>query len=142
MNDLQSPVVLYAEDQPDVNRLLHLTLANRGFRVVGAADGDAAWASVLRERPQVCVLDVRMPGRCDGLEICRRIKADPALAGMYVILLTASGQHRDMEQGRQAGADAYIVKPFSPIELRARIHGALQAPSAQAGGVEATKSLK
>ncbi len=111
------PVVLYAEDQPDVSRLLQLTLANRGFQLISAADGDAAWAAVLREQPDVCVLDVRMPGQFDGLAICRRIKSRPELAETFVVLLSASGQQRDLDLGRGAGADAYIVKPFSPSEL-------------------------
>ncbi len=68
-------------------------------------------------RPDIVLLDVMMPGELDGLQLCRQLRSDPVMRHIKVVLLTARGQERDREAGRQAGADEYLVKPFSPLEL-------------------------
>jgi CheY-like chemotaxis protein len=73
--------------------------------------------------PHLMLLDVMMPGLLDGYQVCQRIKQDPALKHIKVIMLTARGQASDLEMGESAGADAYLVKPFSPLELIDRVEG-------------------
>jgi response regulator RpfG family c-di-GMP phosphodiesterase len=107
--------LLIVDDDAGLRALFRTTFEVVDVEVEEAADGLQALAAIESARPDAVVLDVRMPGM-DGLELCRRIKADPALAGMGVVLLSASG-----EEGRagaqEAGADAFILKPFSPLEL-------------------------
>lgn len=109
--------ILIVDDHADIRRLIRMTLEFEDFNIHEVGDGDAALGLAATTRPDVVLLDVMMPGAIDGLEVCRRMKADPALAGTQVILLSARGQARDREAGQQAGADAYLVKPFSPLEL-------------------------
>src|SRR5688572_4038720 len=118
------PVVLIADDEASLRLLVRATIASDAYTLVEAADGDAAWQLVQEHRPAVALLDVQMPGR-SGLEIARAIKADPALEGTHVIMLTAQTQGRDVAAGLAAGADAYLTKPFSPLELLEIIERAL-----------------
>ena len=109
--------ILIVDDHADIRRLIRMTLEFEDYRIHEAADGDAALAFVKDQRPDVVLLDVMMPGSVDGLEVCRRMRADPALEGVQIIVLSARGQSADREAGLQAGADAYLVKPFSPLQL-------------------------
>jgi len=120
--------LLIADDQSEIRRLLELTLEPLGVPIHSAPDSDAALRIAREQRPDVAVLDIMMPGSCDGLEVCRQIKndPDPALARCFVILLTAKGQQRDLERGRDAGADVYMVKPFSPLQLANMVETALE----------------
>jgi CheY-like chemotaxis protein len=93
--------------------------------VVEAADGTEAWALVQKHKPALVLLDVQMPGR-SGMDVLRSIKADPSLAETKVILLTAKAQESDIESGLIAGADFYLTKPFSPLDLLTRVEEALQ----------------
>jgi DNA-binding response OmpR family regulator len=111
-------VVVVAEDDLSVLSLLTDTLTLRGYRVLPARDGQRAWETIRQEGPSVVVLDVRMPA-LDGLEVCRRLRADPATRHIGVIILTADRHHRDA--ALKAGADTYLVKPFSPRALRREI---------------------
>lgn len=124
------PKVLIADDQPEICRLLELTLEPLGVPILSAGDSDTALRLAREHAPQVAVLDIMMPGSCDGLEVCRRIKADTALAHCFVILLTAKGQRDDLEAGRAAGADVYIVKPFSPLQLADLVETAVEEAQA------------
>jgi CheY-like chemotaxis protein len=108
--------VLIADDEASLRLLVSATLASDDYELVEATDGDEAWALLQQHRPEVALLDVQMPGRT-GLELTRAIKADPALSHAYVILLTAQAQEADVAAGREAGADQYLTKPFSPLEL-------------------------
>ena len=108
--------VLIADDEPTMRLLVRETIALDDYEVVEAEDGDEAWQLIQEHRPAVALLDVAMPGRT-GLELTRAIKADPDLAGMHVILLTAKAQQADIEAGLAAGASRYLTKPFSPLEL-------------------------
>ena len=116
--------VLIADDGPSVRRLVAALLRSDVYVVIEATDGDEAWELLRAHRPAVAVLDVMMPGR-DGLELTRAIKADPDLAGTRVILLTARGLEADVQAGLAAGADRYLTKPFSPLELLEAVEAAL-----------------
>jgi CheY-like chemotaxis protein len=123
------PVILIADDEPSLRLLVSATIASDAYRLVEAADGDEAWELIQEHHPTVALLDIQMPGRT-GLELTHAIKGDPTLADIRVILLTAQAQQRDVEAGTAAGADRYLTKPFSPLELLAALEHALGAPTA------------
>jgi DNA-binding response OmpR family regulator len=122
MND--RPLILCADDDEDILSLVSLRLERAGFDVVKVLDGDAAVAAARERRPAVAVLDVMMPKRT-GLEVLAEIRADPALRGLKVILLSARVQESDIERGLDAGADAYLAKPFKAQELVAKVQALL-----------------
>ena len=101
------PTVLIADDEASLRLLVHATLASDRLAVLEGVDGDDAWALLQEHHPVVAVLDVQMPGR-SGLDLCRQIRADPAVAGTYLILLSARAQEQDRLAGLAAGADAYL----------------------------------
>ena len=115
-----SGVVLVADDDDDILLLVTTRLQRDGYEVVQARNGIEAIARVQERKPAVAVLDVGMPG-LDGIEVLSAIRSDPALAGTRVLLLTAKAQESDVRRGYDAGADAYVKKPFSPAELAARV---------------------
>lgn len=119
--------VLIADDQPEICRLLELTLEPLGVDILSAGDSDTALRLAHEHRPEVAVLDIMMPGSFDGLEVCRRIKNTRSLAHCLVILLTARGQRNDVDAGNAAGADVYMVKPFSPLQLADLVESALDS---------------
>jgi CheY-like chemotaxis protein len=108
--------VLVVDDDPLILEVLKTVLDLEEFDVVTAADGEAGLQSLRQQRPDVVVCDVMMPG-IDGLEVCRRIKADPSTADLPVVLLTARDRAEDRVAGEDAGCDAYLTKPFSPLHL-------------------------
>jgi CheY-like chemotaxis protein len=108
--------ILIAEDERDIRELVGITLEHNGYSVVSSADGLSALEMTASEHPDLVLLDVRMP-RLDGYEVCRRIKADPQLKHIPVIFLSAKGQEAEVQAGIDAGAQAYIRKPFSMSEL-------------------------
>lgn len=115
------------EDDQQIRRVVEGYLQQAGYRVVSAADGTAGLALVEREKPALLVLDIMMPG-LDGLEITRRLRSshDPGLADLYIIMLTARVEETDRIVGLEMGADDYVIKPFSPRELVARIRAAVR----------------
>ena len=119
--------ILIVEDQIDIRRFIRMTLEMGEHELHEAADGESALVLAQALRPDLVLLDVMMPGALDGLEVCRRLRADPLHAGLKVLLLTARGRGEDLEAGRQAGADACLVKPFSPIDLLGRVEAMLAA---------------
>ncbi len=96
--------------------LVAATIASDRYVVVEAADGEEAWELIRLHRPAVALLDVQMPGRT-GLELTRAIRQDPALGDVRIVLLTARARESDIAAGIAAGADRYLTKPFSPLEL-------------------------
>jgi DNA-binding response OmpR family regulator len=116
--------ILLVDDHSDIRRLIRITLG-KGFDVLEAEDGKAGLEIARRQKPDHVVLDVMMPGELDGLKVLDAIKRDPALLNTRVIMVTARGQARDYEDGMQRGADAYFIKPFSPLQLVAAIRQAL-----------------
>ena len=116
--------VLIADDEPSLRLLVSATIESDQYSVLEAADGDEAWKLIQQHRPAVALLDVQMPGRT-GLELARSIKSDPALADTRVIMLTSKAQESDIAAGLAAGADLYLTKPFSPLELLTGVEQAL-----------------
>ena len=116
--------ILVADDDVDIRELVEFKLSTLGHEIVAVADGAAAIEACQASRPDLAVLDVMMPG-VSGLDAIRAIRADPALADLPVILLTARAQESDVETGFDSGADDYITKPFSPRELAARVEALL-----------------
>ena len=122
--------LLIVEDQTDIRNLIRATLEFDDFEIHEAEDGRNGLEKFVAVRPAVVLLDVMMPGELDGLQVCQRIKQSPQGRNTIVILLTARGQKADVEIGLKAGADAYLVKPFSPLELIETVEAKL--PGAQA----------
>lgn len=117
-------LVLVADDDADVRELVEFRLARAGYEVISAADGEEAVEVALERRPDLCVIDVMMP-KLDGYEVTERLRAAEELAGLRILLLTASVQEAAVERGFEVGADDYIKKPFSPRELLERVASAL-----------------
>lgn len=113
--------ILIVEDQPDICKLIRMTLEFGDFEIHEANDGETGLNMARAIKPSIMLLDVMMPGLLDGYQVCTRIKQDPALRGIQVVMLTARGQASDLAAGEAAGADAYLVKPFSPLELIDRV---------------------
>jgi CheY-like chemotaxis protein len=117
--------VLIADDESSMRLLVHATIESDDYAVLEAADGAEAWALIQKHKPSLVLLDVQMPMRT-GLEVLRALKADPALSATRVILLTSKALEGDIEAGLIAGADFYLTKPFSPLDLLTRVEEALQ----------------
>jgi DNA-binding response OmpR family regulator len=113
-------LVLVADDDADIRDLVAYKLEQAGLEVVAVEDGQAALEQARARQPTLAVLDVSMPG-LSGIDVCRMLRADPATAGMLIIMLTARVQEQDVEGGFSAGADDYVTKPFSPRALVTRI---------------------
>lgn len=112
--------ILLVDDHSDIRRLIRVTLG-KSFEVLEAEDGVTGLDIVRRMKPDLVVLDVMMPGQLDGMQVLDAIRADAELSKIRVIMVTARGQVRDYEDGMQRGADAYFIKPFSPLQLVAAI---------------------
>ena len=108
--------ILIVDDYSDIRRLLSVTLGKK-FTLTEAEDGVGAMEVIRREPPQVVLLDVMMPGEMDGLAVLDAIKGNPKTSHIQVAMLTARGQAVDSEEACHRGADAYFVKPFSPLQV-------------------------
>lgn len=108
---------LIVEDHADLRKLIRMTLEFEDFDIHEVGNAPDAMAMAGRLKPDLVLLDVMMPGAFDGLEACRRLRADPNHARTRIILLSARGQASDVQAGMRAGADAYLLKPFSPLQL-------------------------
>lgn len=113
--------VLIVDDQADIRRMMKIALQD-DFALLEAEDGATALALIKSDRPDVVLLDVMMPGGMDGLQVLQKVRADPELKDIRIIMVSAKGQVHDYELGMQAGANAYFVKPFSPLQLLAAIN--------------------
>ncbi len=118
--------VLIADDEPSMRLLVSVTIDSEHYDVVEATNGDEAWRLMNELRPSVALLDVQMPGYT-GLELAAAIKGDPRLRDTMVILLTSKAQEAEIQAGLAAGADRYLTKPFSPLELLNVVEQAMQA---------------
>jgi phosphate regulon transcriptional regulator PhoB len=117
--------VLVVEDEPDIRSLIVHHLERDGYRCRTAASGGEALARVRSSAPDLIVLDLMLPGM-DGLEVCRRLRGDPATAAVPIIMLTAKADEVDRIVGLEMGADDYLAKPFSTKELVARVRAVLR----------------
>jgi phosphate regulon transcriptional regulator PhoB len=117
--------VLTIDDEKDLIELVRYNLEKEGFRVRGALDGETGLAMALQEKPDVVLVDLMLPGM-DGLEVCRRLRADSRTAAIPLIMLTAKSGESDRVVGLELGADDYVTKPFSPRELTARVRALLR----------------
>ena len=125
--------VLIVEDEPDISALLAFHLEREGYQVFRARDGLEALQQVRARPPDLALLDLMLPG-IDGLEVCRRLRQDPATAALPIVMLTAKREEVDRVLGLELGADDYIVKPFSPKEVVARVRAVLRRSRAPADG--------
>jgi CheY-like chemotaxis protein len=118
-------LVLVADDERDIVTLVALRLERAGYEVVTAGSGEQALALALERRPDVAVLDVRMPG-LDGYQLTARLRAEPTTAKIPIILFSASVHQANVDRGFEVGATAYLRKPFNPTTLLAEIERALE----------------
>lgn len=116
--------ILIAEDERDIRDLVAFTLRFAGHEVFAATNGEEAVEMAPRVNPDLVLMDVRMP-RMTGYEACRALKADPELRDIPVIFLSAKGQESEIQQGLDAGAEEYLLKPFAPDQLTNRVKAIL-----------------
>jgi len=109
--------ILIVDDQGELRRLVRMTLEYGDYELHEADNGIRALQLVDAVKPELVVLDIMMPGGMDGYQVCDKIKHQLELKNIRVVMLSAKGQLANLEKGRLAGADAYLVKPFSPLEL-------------------------
>src|SRR5512142_2549636 len=121
-------VIAALDDEPDILELLKVSLSKAGYRFEGFQDADGLYRYLDREKPDLILLDLMLPGT-DGLEVCRHIRRSEGLADIPIIMLTAKGDESDKVVGLELGADDYVAKPFSVKELVARIHAVLRRPA-------------
>lgn len=114
--------ILIVDDQADIRRLISLTLG-RQYSLMEAGDGAAAISMVETSRPDAVILDVMMPGDLDGFDVLTKIKSDESTRSICVVMLTAKGQASDIDNAIIKGADAYLIKPFSPLQLTRILQG-------------------
>ncbi len=117
--------ILIVEDEPEIAKLIQLTLEREGFSCHCCRDGLAALQAFQKQQPDVIILDLMLPG-LDGLEVCARIRQKPGTKDPFILMLTARGEEIDRVIGLSTGADDYLVKPFSPTELVARVRALLR----------------
>ncbi len=122
---MPKPCILVVDDEEDILELVRYNLAKEGYLVETVASGEDALNIVRRRKPDLVLLDLMLPG-LDGLEVCKKLKADSATAPIPIVMLTAKGEDADIVSGLELGADDYITKPFSPRELTARVRAALR----------------
>jgi DNA-binding response OmpR family regulator len=116
--------VLIVDDQDSIRKMLRLTLGGQ-YELFEASEATTAWEILEREQPDAAILDIMMPGEMDGYQLCGKLRATPALTGTHVVMVTARGQESDRKKGLDNGADAYFVKPFSPMALAKHLQTAL-----------------
>ena len=118
------PTILVVDDEPDLVHLVSFRLEREGYRVLSASDGKTGLTLALAHVPDLVILDVMMPGM-NGHDVARALRADPATEAIPIVMLSAKGQAGEVAEGLQSGARAYLVKPFVPQELAARVAEAL-----------------
>ncbi len=123
MAEINYATILVVEDEITIRRFIVINLERNGYRVLEASTGEEALEIIWSERPDLVILDLMLPG-IDGFEVCRRLRKN--FADMAVIMLTARGQDTDKVLGLELGADDYVVKPFNPSELVARVRALLR----------------
>ncbi len=118
--------ILIVDDQIEVRELVEVTLRYGNFKILQASNGLDAIAIVKKEKPELVIMDIMMPGKIDGLEATRRIKSNPQTKTCKIIMLTAKGQDADKDKGVELDIEDYFVKPFSPLDLINKIEEVLE----------------
>jgi len=113
--------ILVAEDERDIRDLITFTLNYAGHQVVAVANGEEAVEAALHEMPDLILMDVRMP-KMTGYEACHKIKSNKEIQHIPIVFLSAKGQEEEIRTGLDAGATEYLLKPFAPMELTARVN--------------------
>ena len=126
---MASQTILVVEDEPDIRKLVQYNLAQERFKVLEAEDGEQALKILQRERPNLVILDLMLPG-LSGLELCKILRERPQTAQLPILMLTAKAGEADKVVGLEMGADDYLVKPFSPREMIARVRAILRRSEA------------
>lgn len=124
--------ILVIEDEEDILAVIHYNLAKEGYRVTSRTTGEEGLREARENTPDLVILDLMLPG-IDGMEVCHRLRKDPATAGIPVVMLTAKGEEADIVGGLESGADDYVTKPFSQKVLSARIKTVLRRREQEAG---------
>jgi len=122
--------ILAVDDEEDILELISYNLEREGYSVTCVTSGEEALATAKAERPDLCILDLMLPG-IDGLEVCKTLKSDPKTSSIAIIMLTAKVEEADIVTGLELGADDYITKPFSRRVLLARVRAVLRRRSAR-----------
>jgi len=113
--------ILIVDDRIEVRKLVEVTLEVENYQLLQADSAEKALEIARREKPDLILMDIMMPGGMDGLEATRILKKDPETKNCAVIILTAMGQEYDLIEGKKAGADDYFIKPFSPLDLLRKV---------------------
>lgn len=124
--------VLVVDDQYQIRRMVRWAVESAGFELHEAANGEMGVAMALKLKPHLVLLDVMMPGRFDGLAVCRILRSRPEMEGTWVVLLSGNDSPQDRERGKQAGANAYLTKPFKPAALATLIQKLVDSGAAPA----------
>lgn len=127
--------ILVVDDEPSLRFLVVSSLEDEGYDIAEAADGLEAHALVQENQPDLIILDVMMPG-LTGYELCSLLKRNPNTSHILILMLTAKGQEQDRVQSQQAGADYYLLKPFSPLALIEIVESLLRGRQAAPAGEE------
>ena len=117
---MNKPTILLVDDEQKILDLIGLRLKYLGYRVITAANGEDALSSVEEHRPDLILLDVMMPG-LDGLTVCSRLKKSETFGTIPIVMLTARSDAEDVNKAMTAGADDYVVKPYDPAVLQAKV---------------------
>jgi len=125
--------ILVVEDEPDISKLVSYNLAQERFKVLTAEDGEQALKVIQREKPNLVVLDLMLPG-LSGMEVCKILRDRPETAKLPILMLTAKAGEADRVVGLEMGADDYLAKPFSPREMVARVRAILRRANSAAAG--------
>jgi DNA-binding response OmpR family regulator len=121
---MEQKKILIADDNENIREALTYLLEDEGYKLILAKDGVEALIKAKEAGPDILILDIMMP-EVNGYDVCRTIKTDPDMKDIYIMMLTAKGHVAEQEHGKEVGADEYIVKPFSPMEILTKIKNIL-----------------
>lgn len=117
--------LLIVDDQTEIRELVKVTLRSSDLTVIQADSGEKAVETARSEHPDLIIMDVDMPGTMNGLDATRTLKSDPKTRDITIVMLTGKGREEDRQRGKEAGADDYFTKPFSPLELIKKVEEVL-----------------
>ena len=121
--------VLVVDDQYPIRKMVRWSVENAGLEMLEASNGETGLAMALLHQPKLVLLDVLMPGRFDGMEVCRQLRGRKEMDNTWIVLLTGNDSPQDREKAKQSGANAYLTKPFKPAQLSQLIEKLVASPS-------------